>query len=110
MARTKFFCDNCGTEVPKESESCPVCGRSFSSVRCPVCGFVGEASFFDNGCPTCGYSTFEEKKPLVNTNEPVVQTTPNIPPNDYIWSLPIWVYIVTGIAVLAVCIAMYLKL
>ncbi|MDR0540395.1 MAG: zinc-ribbon domain-containing protein [Spirochaetaceae bacterium] len=58
----RFFCDNCGAEVPKTANSCPRCGRFFASIRCPKCGFSGgNDTAFSNGCPRCGYSSF--KKP-----------------------------------------------
>ncbi|MDR2149521.1 MAG: zinc ribbon domain-containing protein [Spirochaetaceae bacterium] len=117
MAQTKFFCDNCGTEVPQESEVCPQCGRGFSSVRCPICGFVGEVASFKEGCPSCGYSAASEEKKMPlgpQTKLPVLQAERSVHLNsagDYnIWSLPLWVYIVTGLALLTVCIALYSKL
>jgi predicted RNA-binding Zn-ribbon protein involved in translation (DUF1610 family) len=55
-AAPKFFCDNCGWEVASDEKTCPHCGRYFSSIRCPSCGFVGDEELFNNGCPKCGYS------------------------------------------------------
>ncbi|MCR4821555.1 MAG: zinc ribbon domain-containing protein [Treponema sp.] len=52
----KFFCENCGAEVPQNARVCRHCGKFFSSVRCPVCGTTGMPSKFTNGCPTCGYA------------------------------------------------------
>jgi len=52
----KFFCENCGAEVPQNARVCRHCGKFFSSVRCPVCGTTGLPSKFSNGCPTCGYA------------------------------------------------------
>lgn len=52
----KFFCENCGAEVPQNARMCRHCGRFFSSVRCPVCGMQGPSSKFTNGCPSCGYA------------------------------------------------------
>ena len=52
----KFFCENCGAEVPQNARMCRKCGRFFSSVRCPKCGATGDASIFKKGCPTCGYA------------------------------------------------------
>ena len=52
----KFFCENCGAEVPQNARVCRHCGKFFSSVRCPVCGTTGTPSKFANGCPTCGYA------------------------------------------------------
>ena len=37
----KFFCESCGSEVPRKSRFCPVCGKFFASVRCPKCGHTG---------------------------------------------------------------------
>lgn len=53
--QARFFCDNCGHEVPFNAEICPKCKKHFSGVRCPVCGFTGAPSQFQNGCPRCGY-------------------------------------------------------
>jgi predicted RNA-binding Zn-ribbon protein involved in translation (DUF1610 family) len=57
----KFFCDNCGAEVPLQAPSCPRCGRPFSSVRCPKCGFAGPPRAFSSGCPSCGYAAPREE-------------------------------------------------
>lgn len=53
--QARFFCDNCGHEVPFNAEVCPKCKKTFSGVRCPVCQFSGPPSQFQNGCPRCGY-------------------------------------------------------
>ena len=52
----KFFCESCGSEVPRNSRTCPTCGKFFMSVRCPQCGRIGSNEDFKNGCPTCGYA------------------------------------------------------
>lgn len=52
----KFFCESCGSEVPRNSKVCPTCGKFFASVRCPQCGRIGSNEDFKNGCPTCGYA------------------------------------------------------
>ncbi len=52
----KFFCENCGAEVPQNARVCRHCGKFFSSVRCPVCGTTGGPNKFANGCPKCGYA------------------------------------------------------
>lgn len=56
MTRSRFFCENCGTEVKPHARVCPKCGRFFSAVRCPNCGYTGEGKEFMHGCPNCGYS------------------------------------------------------
>ncbi len=53
--KARFFCANCGAEVPPKTERCPRCGKFFSAVTCPACGFQGEAELFLKGCPVCGY-------------------------------------------------------
>ena len=65
MARkqsAKFFCENCGAEVPQNARVCKHCGKFFSSVRCPVCGTTGTPSKFANGCPNCGYAVGQGQK------------------------------------------------
>ena len=67
--RQKFFCDNCGEMVKKDAARCSGCGRYFRSVKCPECGFAGQAVLFGDGCPSCGYAAenpagfFPEKGP-----------------------------------------------
>jgi ssDNA-binding Zn-finger/Zn-ribbon topoisomerase 1 len=50
-----FVCQNCGKNVPANTDKCPYCGRFFKGVRCPKCFFVGAAADFEEGCPSCGY-------------------------------------------------------
>lgn len=52
----KFFCENCGAEVPENAKMCKKCGKFFISVRCPSCGHTGTSSEFKSGCPNCGYA------------------------------------------------------
>lgn len=52
----KFFCENCGAEVPQNAKVCRYCGKFFSSVRCPVCNATGTPEQFTKGCPVCGYA------------------------------------------------------
>ena len=54
--KAKYFCENCGSEVPANARFCPKCGKFFSSVRCPKCGFTGDVKTFKFGCPQCGYA------------------------------------------------------
>ena len=56
MKRSRFFCENCGSEVRPDSKVCPSCGRFFSAVRCPNCDYTGDGKEFLHGCPNCGYS------------------------------------------------------
>ena len=60
--KAKFFCENCGAEVPQNAKFCRNCGRFFASVRCPSCGFIGIADSFSKGCPSCGYADSEHRK------------------------------------------------
>ena len=54
--KAKFFCENCGAEVEQNAKFCRSCGRFFTSVRCPACGYAGLAAAFSKGCPSCGYA------------------------------------------------------
>ena len=54
--KAKFFCENCGAEVPEKAKVCKHCGKFFISVRCPNCGATGTSSEFKKGCTHCGYA------------------------------------------------------
>ncbi len=64
--KAKYFCENCGSEVPAKAKFCPKCGKFFSSVRCPECSYTGDTKEFIHGCPNCGYAM---NKPLSNSEE-----------------------------------------
>lgn len=64
----KFFCENCGSEVTRNSKSCPKCGKFFASVRCPQCGRIGSNEEFINGCPSCGYAVNPDTLDSANRN------------------------------------------
>ncbi len=53
--KVRFYCENCGKEVPFNAEICPYCGKVFDAVKCPICGYEGSPSEFSGGCPKCGY-------------------------------------------------------
>jgi hypothetical protein len=88
-----FFCENCGAEVPLSAKSCPGCGRAFQAVRCPACNFTGEEALFKTGCPVCGYTPGK----AAPAAKPAKKT-----PARRAEALPLWVYIVSGLAALAV--------
>jgi RNA polymerase subunit RPABC4/transcription elongation factor Spt4 len=115
-----FFCDNCGAEVPRDSKNCPQCGRHFTSVLCPSCGFVGNESQFREGCPSCGYSALSEKEGASSTPENAKtrrkkgsrsergkagENTGGVSAG----ALPLWVYILTAAAFTAVFAALFFK-
>lgn len=83
--KAKFFCENCGAEVDQSARFCKKCGRFFTSVRCPCCGFSGPANDFTNGCPNCGYAEGKGSKlDLFNTSlEKKKEDSP----------LPVWIYL-----------------
>jgi predicted amidophosphoribosyltransferase len=75
--KPRFFCDNCGSEVDSGAKACPQCGRFFSSVRCPSCGYTGEDKLFINGCPSCGYSAPPGKQAPPRSKKPAAKTSAN---------------------------------
>ncbi|MDR2900921.1 MAG: zinc ribbon domain-containing protein [Treponema sp.] len=98
-----FYCEHCGAEVRRNAESCPSCGRRFSSVRCPKCDFTSDESSFSNGCPNCGYSAhFDEWEGFLPRN--TAQTFQRNGP------LPLWVYLVTIAAFFTVAGMFFLHL
>jgi hypothetical protein len=88
----RFFCENCGAEVPGNAKNCPACGRFFASVRCPSCDFTGGEALFRGGCPACGYSAPPETGRILPL--PEKKKIPLIA-----GALPLWVY-VTAILIL----------
>jgi hypothetical protein len=99
MKGPRFFCENCGAEVPKNAKLCPKCGRAFASVLCPACGFAGDQALFSSGCPVCGYSA-PRPGPGPESASPVKEAA----------GLPLWVYLVTGAALLGISAALYFSL
>jgi uncharacterized membrane protein YvbJ len=103
--KPRFFCDNCGHEVERDAKSCAHCGRFFASVRCPSCGYTSDERAFSNGCPSCGYSA-----------PPAGQSArlPEIPPDNRpllpARPLPLWVYLLSICAFIAVCAVLVSKL
>ncbi|NNM67987.1 MAG: hypothetical protein HKM06_08265 [Spirochaetales bacterium] len=55
LKTSRFYCENCGHEVPFNAAICPHCNKIFKAVKCPICSFSGPPDKFLNGCPMCGY-------------------------------------------------------
>lgn len=125
----KFFCESCGSEVPRKSRFCPVCGKFFASVRCPKCGHTGASEDFKTGCPECGYavnsntslshdkdsdilSSINNKyknnissNKLNKSNKPNKHNKSNKAGQD--GSLPVWIYIVSILILIILIICLY---
>ena len=109
--RTKsphFFCESCGAEVPRDAKSCPGCGRFFSSVLCPSCGFAGEESLFRGGCPNCGYSSgvnpWDTARGAGSEYGRGLDFPESKKPSG---PLPIWLYILTAAVFTAIMAALF---
>jgi hypothetical protein len=89
VKRPHYFCERCGAEVGKDALLCPRCGRFFSSVKCPRCGFVGKADDFNLGCPSCGCEEAANRAP-----DPIMPLGSAAPP------IPWWAYIAAAAVVL----------
>ena len=117
--KAKFFCENCGSEVPENAKFCKVCGKFFSAVRCPKCGCTGRVQDFKKGCPECGYAV---SNAFVKEPDSRVKTEKKA--NSFIaflnfnkknekksaaseTSLPLWIYFVTTALLLAMIFAVY---
>ena len=96
LGSPRFFCDNCGAEVGRNLRKCPRCGRFFGSVRCPSCGFTGEEGLFKNGCPSCGYSSPGGVGAGIGRRE-----------RRAAGPLPLWVYLVSILALLCVIVLLF---
>jgi uncharacterized membrane protein YvbJ len=73
-----FFCENCGKEVRPGAFTCPWCGRVFTAVRCPECGFEGKASEFTHGCPACGFNEQPQPAPALTPSQTSRRPLPSI--------------------------------
>jgi ssDNA-binding Zn-finger/Zn-ribbon topoisomerase 1 len=108
--KPRFFCDNCGAEVPMSAKSCPQCGRFFASVRCPKCGFTGRDEDFAQGCPVCGYST-----PPGNAFDTPAKPGPGKPgkntrgrkPGESSGTLSVWIYLLASLILICVLMLLY---
>jgi hypothetical protein len=127
----KFFCENCGAEVPQNAKFCRHCGRFFCSVRCPVCGTTGMSEQFKNGCPHCGYAVGTDdaadgksmfkpvKKHLSCSSKRKIKTAfGTYNEKNGIFGqrqeddpLPVWMYGITAavLAAVVLCIWMYVR-
>jgi len=85
--KPRFFCESCGHEVKQNAKICLHCGKFFSSVKCPACGFSGDSPAFNEGCPVCGYAVFGQgkKKPQAPVSGKKDAPDP----------LPWWMYLVS---------------
>ena len=81
----KFFCENCGKEVKRNTKVCPYCGKFFASVKCPACGYAVHSN--------------TEKNTKRYRNDKIKETSVKYKENRYDDPLPWWVYsLVLGIA------------
>lgn len=121
----KFFCESCGNEVPRNSKTCPSCGKFFAAVRCPNCGRTGSNDDFTNGCPTCGYAVNPDTlgkggyfQPVLNGNNKnsykskgnmdlSIFTNRNKKTYHPDSGLPIWVYAFTVFVLLILIFCLY---
>lgn len=113
----KFFCENCGSEVPRKSRFCPVCGKFFASVRCPKCGHTGASEDFRKGCPECGYAVNSNVSLAQNKDSDDLFENHNESKNKIILnksnksgqdgSLPVWIYITSILVLIILIICLY---
>ncbi len=122
----KFFCESCGSEVPRNSRVCPTCGKFFASVRCPQCGKTGTNDDFKNGCPRCGYAvnpnTMDSGGAFqgISNSNIKYKNSGSIPFRNFFSSknkkkkssyvdsgLPIWIYISTLIVLIILIALLY---
>ncbi len=113
--KAKFFCENCGSEVPENAKMCKVCGKFFISVRCPECGMTGSHEDFKDGCPRCGYAVnktspsksreFQKQKTARNVLE---RLRFGFRPKIHVESaLPLWIYVVTTTILVVIVFVTY---
>lgn len=106
-----FYCESCGSEVPQNAKFCNTCGKFFTFVRCPKCQFTGDSKKFTNGCPKCGYALKKTDTRQGIGHKKSSGFTWNRSRNNKEGtedsSLPVWIYIVTILALIAVVFGVY---
>lgn len=124
--QAKFFCEFCGSEVPRKAKTCPKCGKFFASVMCPKCAHTGSTDEFKNGCPKCGYAVpgsgtkkktnnikFYDPSNLGSKSGPQFYNAAanNNNSGKKIFnlesSLPLWVYVVVVVTLIILVIMLY---
>ena len=114
--KAKFFCENCGSEVPENAKVCKTCGKFFISVRCPECGATGSHEDFKDGCPRCDYAvnkTASAKNRQAQKQKNAVNVLERLrfvfhPKKIHAESaLPLWIYVVTTTVLVAIVFAAY---
>ncbi len=118
--KAKFFCENCGAEVPENAKLCKTCGKFFISVRCPNCGRTGTSKEFKKGCPSCGYAagknsfsnsasekTYSNSVALSQIFAHAGRKFGSGGKKNHETSLPAWIYILTFGMLLGVMIGIY---
>ena len=114
--KAKFFCENCGSEVPENAKVCKTCGKFFISIRCPECGVTGSHEDFKDGCPRCGYAvnkTASAKNRQAQKQKNAVNVLERLrfvfhPKKIHAESaLPLWIYVVTATVLVAIVFAAY---
>ena len=108
--KAKFFCENCGSEVPENAKFCKNCGKFFSAVRCPKCGYAVSNDFVSNenskteANATALASIFNSiSKNKKNTFEQKSKTAFQKTET----SLPLWIYLVTTALLFTMIFAVY---
>lgn len=113
--KAKFFCENCGAEVPEKAKVCKHCGKFFISVRCPNCGATGTSSEFKKGCTHCGYANVPyAAAPVSNSKEDIKLSNASffynrnkVSSKKSETSLPVWIYAITFVFFIGTLIAVY---
>ena len=114
----KFFCESCGSDVPRKAKVCPVCGKFFASVRCPNCGRIGSTEEFKDGCPSCGYAmrpdgTYYFRKGFKGKEKSGKKSSFELfdifgkKKNQGDSSLPAWIYIFCTLVLISLIIMLY---
>ena len=99
-----FYCENCGREVNSNLNTCPGCGEKFISVRCPSCGYTGNAELFKKNCPNCGYTGDIKEKVSKDKCMKAVKSTKLLSSRGYI------IIILFMMGLIALLLRLYFKL
>jgi uncharacterized membrane protein YvbJ len=92
-----FVCEKCGNAVRRNATVCDFCGQVFSGIKCPRCGFSGDADLFSDGCPVCGFTGSFGAEKADKNREPKKTKLSYVTPKKEKKMLPLFIYRILGI-------------
>lgn len=113
--QAKFFCENCGSEVPEKSKVCKTCGSFLFLLDAQNVEQQELPLNFKKGCTHCGYANVPyAAAPVSNSKEDIKLSNASffynrnkVSSKKSETSLPVWIYAITFVFFIGTLIAVY---